>query len=215
MHMLEALVTVGVQEQEKADTPYLKKKLERSKTTLRTMWDLDAKLKADGLIGKKQALSFFCPVYFEGQKIVKLLLNKIDEQGERMLFPLPTITNPDRVKFGIEEMRRMGIPSPEKLLDKKTGGLKIYSSLPGVEGIGSENEYPFIGSEFVYFGAFQIVPMTWLNGGDPVNESYRFPGETGYSPYWRVPTFEEFKKMRPDLAKSYKQNPDGTIKKTK
>lgn len=172
-----------------------------------SMWQLEDKLKRDGLLVKGQALAFFCPVYFAGQLMVRALLNKKDEQGELVLFSLPSISNEARVQLGLEQMRRLGIKDPERYLKK--GKLRLYSSLPGVEGVGSGLPPAYIQQEFVQLAAFQIVPEAWLNAGDPVNETYRFPGETGYSPYWRVPPFDKFKKMRPKLAKKFRKTAEG------
>ena len=91
-------------------------------------------------------------------------------------------------------------------------GLRTYSHLPGIEGIGSGHMYEYIATEFVQIAAFQIVPKHWVNAGDPVNQTYRFPGEDGYSPYWRVPSFAETKKMRPDLAKGYVKTKEGLVR---
>ncbi len=196
-------VTQGVSPRHlvEANAATTSKDARRKSNSVPTMWELEKSLRADGLISDNQALSFFCPVYFHGQTIVTALLNKIDEHGEKLLFSLPTITNPDRIRLGLREMTRLGIPNPAA----GPKGLRIYSSLPGIEGIGSKlGPPPWVAGEFVQYGSFQIVPTTWLNAGDPVNESYKFPGETGYSPFWRIPTFEELGKMRPDLVKKYK-----------
>jgi len=147
--------------------------------------------------------------------MVNRLLDEKDEQGELILFPLPAITDPDRIKVGLKQMELLGIPNPENYLKKTKKGEKAfptYSSLPGIEGIGSGKRYEYIANEFVQLGCFQIVPKEWLNAGDPVNQTYKFPGEDGYSPFWRVPSFEEFKKMRPKLADGYKETDKGVIK---
>jgi len=184
--------------------------------TIKTMWQMDNYLKSNNLITSAQALAFYCPVYFSGQRIVQYLLNKKDEQDELMLFPLPAITEPERIKHMYVQMKRLGISNPERFLkkDKKTGkmGMITYSSLPGVEGVGSGHLYEYIAHEFVQLGAFQIVPKEWLNAGDPVIGTYRFPGELGYSPYWRIPTWKEFKSLRPDLAKNFKETNKGIVK---
>lgn len=179
-----------------------------------TMWQLEERLTKEGKINNKQALAFFCPVYFPGQKIVKRLLDVIDEQGEKMLFTLPIIKNPQRIKVALAEMKRLGISNPQQYIVKKKGedGIPIYSSLPGVEGVGSGRIYEYIGWEAVMLTAFQIVPKEWLNGGDPYNQSYKFPGEQGYSPYWRIPPYKEFQKMRPDLADNFKKTDEGLVK---
>lgn len=179
-------------------------------------WQLEDKLRKQGYINKNQAMSFFCPVYFAGQLIVKKLLDEHDEHGEMIMFPLPTIYNPQRIEVGLKQMKALGIKNPEKLLKndpEKGKGLKTYSNLPGIEGANCDNDYEYIGYEAVQLGAFQIVPKKWLNAGDPYNDSYRFPGEKGYSPYWRIPTYAEFKKMRPDMAKGWKKKGGELIKK--
>jgi len=181
-----------------------------------TMWQLEDKLKKEGKIVEGQSLVFFCPVHFPGQSIVDSLLNEKDEHGEKILFPLPRITDKDRIKVAFDQMRSLGIASPETYIteDEKTGkkGLLTYSTLPGIEGVHN-NKYEYIANEFVQLGAFQIVPNEWVNEGDPINETYRFPGEDGYSPYWRIPPFEELKKLRPDLVKHYEETDQGIIKK--
>jgi len=182
---------------------------------IQTMWQLEAKLKKDGLLTEKLALAFFCPVYFAGQLKVKALLDKKDEHGEMIMFPLPAIEDKARIKIGLSEMKRLGIKDPEKLLNEEDGvkSLPTYSELPGIEGVGSDKQfYEFVAYEAVQLGAFQLVPKAWLNGGDPYNQSYKFPGEKGYSPYWRVPPFKEFKKMRPKLADMFEEK-DGEITK--
>ena len=180
-------------------------------------WDIEKKLKENGEITDKQAISFFCPVYFAGQVMVEKLLEVKDERGDTLVFPLPAITDPDRVKFGLDQMERLGIKNPKQYLKKNKKndkmGLPLYSTLPGLEGIGSESKYDYIGWEAVMLAAFQIVPKRWLNAGDPYNESYKFPGEKGYSPYWRVPPYEEFKKMRPGLADNFIKEKDGFTRK--
>jgi len=181
-----------------------------------TMWQLEDKLKKEGLLPKGLSISFFCPVYFAGQKKVEALLNKMDEHGELILFSLPSIEDPNRIKVGLNEMKRLGIKNPQSHLKKLKNGnlaLRTYSELPGIEGVGNDDQfYEFVAYEAVQLGAFQIVPTQWLNAGDPYNQSYKFPGEKGYSPYWRVPPFDEFKKMRPDLVKGFKETNDGIIK---
>lgn len=180
-----------------------------------TMWQLEDKLKKQGFLNDNVSLAFFCPVYFAGQVIVKQLLEKKDEHGEVILFPLPSIKNHQRIQIGLEQMRILGIENPEKLLKKLDGGavaLRCFSTLPGIEGIVSGKVYEYIAWEAVQLAAFQIVPNKWLNAGDPYNQSYRFPGEDGFSPYWRIPPWKEFQKMRPDLAKSFKETPQGIVK---
>ena len=179
-------------------------------------WELDKKLRAEGKLHDGQQLSFFCPVYFAGQRIVKLFLDRKDEHGEMVVFSLPSITNPERIKVGLEQMHRLGIEEPEKYIEDKDGkkALPLYSALPGIEGVGSGRLYPWIGWEAVMLTAFQIVPDDWVNAGDPYTESYKFPGEAGYSPYWRIPPPEEFKEMRSDLYSNFTQKEDGTWIKT-
>jgi len=185
--------------------------------TIKTMWQVEAQLKKEGLITKDQALAFFCPIYFPGQTIVKKLLDVKDEHGETMLFPLPKITDEARIKTAFNQMERLGIKNPDKFLakDKKSGkmGVAMYSTLPGIEGVASGHLYEYIAYEAVQLSALQIVPKRWLNTGDPYNDSYRFPGEDGFSPYWRIPPFEEFKKIRSDLASGFKDTDEGLIKK--
>jgi len=207
----------GENEVEKVSTPADTKKEEiNTSHDILTMWQLEKKLKSEGKIAEGQSLVFFCPVYFPGQKIVEALLNREDEHGEKMLFPLPMIKDTERVKVGLEQMKSLGIENPEQYIteDKKKGGkgLLTYSSIPGIEGVHNE-KYEYIANEFVQLGAFQIVPNEWVNQGDPINDTYKIPGEEGYSPYWRIPSFEEFKKLRPDLAKNYKETDEGIIKK--
>ncbi len=181
-----------------------------------TMWQLEDRLKADGMIRDDQALAFFCPVYFAGQLIVKALLDKKDEHGEVIVFSLPSISNPARIEVGLEQMRVLGIKDPEKHLKKQHGTKKLrcYSILPGIEGVASDeaDDYKWIAWEAVQLSCCSIVPKSWVNEGDPYNTSYRFPGEDGYSPFWRIPTFDEFMKMRPGLAKSFKKTKEGIIK---
>ena len=140
-------------------------------------WELEKKLIAEGKVNPEtQALAFFCPVYFPGQKMVKAFLDEKDEHGEMVIFPLPAISDSARIKVGINYMRdRLGLKNPEKYLEKRKGEtvLPIYSSLPGIEGVGSDVIYPYIGWEAVMRTAFQIVPKEWLNAGDPYNQSYR------------------------------------------
>lgn len=190
---------------------------EKIKKTIQTMWQLEAKLKKDNLLHEGQALAFFCPVYFAGQLIVKQLLDKKDEQGELIMFPLPKITDKKRIEFGLKQMKLLGISNPESLLEDSDKvdwkALPLYSSLPGIEGVGSEQTYDYIATEFVQLGAFQIVPKDWINQGDPINETYKFPGEKGYSPYWRVPPFEELKGIRENLWDNYKETSQGIVRK--
>jgi len=177
---------------------------------IRNMWQLKKDLEERKLIAKGQALSFFCPVYFAGQRIVEALLDRFDEHGEKLLFTLPIITDKKRINIGLKQMKSLDIKNPSQYLrknDKGVVGLPIYSSLPGIEGVHNQ-KYEYIAKEFVQIGAFQIVPKEWLNQGDPINESYRFPGEDGYSPYWRIPSIEELKELRPDLAKNIKKGED-------
>lgn len=183
--------------------------------TIQTMWQLEAKLKKDGFLVKGLALAFFCPVYFAGQKKVKALLDKKDEHGEMIIFPLPPIGNQARIKIGLDEMERLGIKNPKQHLITRKGKklLPTYSELPGIEGVGSDKQfYEYIAYEAVQLGAFQLVPKAWLNEGDPYNQSYKFPGEKGYSPYWRIPPFKEFQKIRPKMAKGFEKTSDGIIK---
>lgn len=183
----------------------VKKKMTRQRK-IASWWHIEQKLRKEGLITDEQALAFFCPVYFAGQKKVKALLNQIDEHGEKLMFPLPTITNPQRVEVGLRQMRRLGIKNPESLLKKMMDGqrgLRTYSELPGIEGYEGGKAPEWVGYEAVQLAAFQIVPKRWLNAGDPYNQTYRFPGEDGYSPYWRIPSPKEFAKMRPKLAKGF------------
>ena len=192
-------------------------KKKREKGDILSWWQLEADLKKQGLINNKQALSFFCPVYFAGQLIVKKLLNEHDEYGEMIIFPLPSIYNPQRIEVGLKQMETLGIKNPERLLKndpKKGKGLKTFSSLHGIEGANCDNNYEYIGYEDVQLGAFQIVPKKWLNAGDPYNDSYRFPGEDGYSPYWRIPTYKEFGKMRPDMISEWKKKGGSYVKKS-
>lgn len=192
-------------------------KEKRKKGEILSWWQLENKLRKQGYLNKKQALSFFCPVYFAGQLIVKKLLDEYDEHGELMLFPLPTIYNPQRIEIGLKQMQALGIKNPERLLanDPEEGkGLKTFSSLPGIEGANCDNDYEYIGYEAVQLGAFQIVPKKWLNAGDPYNDSYRFPGEEGYSPYWRIPSYKEFKKMRPDMITDWKKKDGSYVRKS-
>ena len=183
-----------------------------------TMWQLKDRLQQEGYIGSDQCLAFFCPVYFAGQKIVEKLLWEKNEEDEVLVFPLMTITDQKRVHVGIEQMKLLGIKNPEsKLENVKMGkesmkGLPLYSTLIGSEGVGSGRIYCHIAHEFVQLGCFQIVPKKWMNWGDPLNQSYKFPGEEGYSPYWRVPTFEEFKGLAPKMAMRYKETANGIIK---
>ena len=172
-----------------------------------SMWQLEEQLKEEGHIQDNQALTFYCPIYFGGQPMVKALLDVKDEYGQMLLFPLPAIEDEARVKVGLREMKRLGIEKPEQYLsfDDKTKkkALRCYSILPGYEGIASPVKYGFIGYEAVQLASFSIVPKEWVNGGDPYNQTYKFPGEKEYSPYWRIPPFKEFKKLRPDLAKGF------------
>ena len=191
-------------------------------TSVPTMWQLEARLRASGHLRKGLALAFFCPVYFAGQKIVEALLDKEDEHGEKIIFSLPPITNPARIQVGLDQMRRLGIENPEQHLKKITKGkhegelgLRTYSSLPGIEGVGSGRTYGYIGQEAVQLGAFMLVPEEWINEGDPYNQSYRFPGEEGYSPYWRIPSFKEFSKMRPKLAADFRSTSKGVVRRRK
>lgn len=190
---------------------------EKLKTnTILSWWQLEEKLRKAGDMNQKQALAFFCPVYFAGQFIVKKLLDERDEHGEMLIFPLPTIYNPQRIEVGIKQMEALGIKNPERLLanDPENGkGLKTFSSLPGIEGANTDHNYEYIAYEAVQLGAFQIVPKRWLNAGDPYNDSYRFPGEEGYSPYWRIPKAEEFAKMRPDMFSSWKKKNGSHVRK--
>ena len=200
--------------QEESATKSIKNR--RAEGKIPSWWQLEGRLKKEGLIVEGQALAFFCPVYFAGQKIVKKLLDEKDEHGEGIIFPLPKIYNAQRVEVGLKQMRALGIKNPERLLHKspKKGlGLRTYSSLPGIEGANLGLDYEYIGYEAVQLGAFQIVPVRWLNAGDPYNDSYRFPGETGYSPYWRIPSYKEFQDMRPDMAKNWKKTPGGIVHK--
>lgn len=180
-------------------------------------WQLEDKLKKEGTIKKGQALAFFCPVYFAGQEFVKRLDGIKDETGETLVFPLPSIDNPQRIETGLEMMKLLGIKNPEKVGLNEDGHLKTYSTLiGGFEGIfRPEGSYEWQAYEAVQLGAFQIVPIKWLNAGDPYNTSYKIPGEEGYSPYWRIPTYEEFDEIRPDLAKSWKKGNKGWAKKYK
>ena len=216
-HMTEDKIEKANQKKTNIYAKKIKEELNRSHM-IPTMWQLEDRLKREGKIFKGQALVFFCPVYFHGQKIVTYLLERFDEHGEKLLFPLPIITDEIRIKIGLKQMESLGISNPKQYLKKKDKapnkdkiGLVTYSTLPGIEGVHN-NKYEFIANEFVQLGAFQIVPNEWVNQGDPVNETYRFPGEDGYSPYWRIPTFEEFKKLRPDLAKGYKKTSEGIVK---
>ena len=180
-----------------------------------TMWQLEDKLNKEELISDKQALSFFCPVYFAGQLIVEQLLKKRDEHDEMILFPLPSIEDPKRIEVGLEQMKILGIKNPEgklKTLDNGKKALRTFSILPGIEGVFSDKEYPFIAWEAVQLACFSIVPKPWLNGGDPYNDTYKFPGEDEFSPFWRIPPWKEFQKMRPDLADNFKETPQGIVK---
>lgn len=189
-----------------------KLKLAKDDEAIPTMWRLEARLRESGHLRKGLSLTFFCPVYFAGQLIVDALLNKEDEHGEKLLFSLPSIVDSERIQIGLAQMLSLGIKDPERHLkrvqkgkDKGKLALRCYSSLPGIEGVGSAINYPHIAQEAVQLGAFMLVPDEWVNQGDPYNQSYRFPGEEGYSPYWRVPPFNEFRKMRPKLAADFKR----------
>lgn len=201
MSLYERVLT----EQTEPTADKVKRRMLKAKT-MPTWWQIEKKLRAEGLITDDQALAFFCPVYFAGQKKVVALLDKVDEHGEKLMFSLPTITNPQRIEVGLRQMRRLGIKRPEKHLKRMRGGglgLRTYSELPGIEGYEGGKAPEWVGFEAVQLAAFQIVPKRWLNAGDPYNQSYRFPGEDGYSPYWRIPTLREFTKMRPKLAADF------------
>ena len=173
-------------------------------------WDMVDRLTKEGKVVKGQALSFYCPVYFHGQVMVKKLLGVKDELGYELVFSLPSIEDPKRVKVGLQQMEKLGLPTGKDVL-KDGKKLRCYSILPGYEGVYVEDQdYPWIGYEAVMLGSFSMVPKEWLNAGDPYNQSYKFPGEKGYSPYWRIPSVEEFKKIRPKLFKDYfKETPEG------
>jgi len=217
MSIFEDLQKISSMITAEEDWPAKKKRLERSKNhKIKTWWQLEDKLTKEGLLNDDLKLSYFCPVYFAGQQMVRALLDLSDEHsGEKLLFALPSISDKKRVEFGIKQMKLIGIDDPEQYLVTKDGkkNLLCYSSLPGIEGVAGPNQPEYVAYEAVQLGAFSIVPERWLNAGLPFNESYKFPGEEGYSPYWRIPPFEEFKKVRPDLAKGWKETEDGWIKK--
>jgi len=211
---------VGFELLQKADAKTPAETIKRQRiedNTIPTMWQLQDRLKKDGRLHPGQSLAFFCPVYFSGQTMVQKLLKKKDELGEMLVFGLPPITNPGRIKVGLEYMRSLGIQNPERYLiasreDKATKALATYSILPGVEGVQAKNLPEFIAVEAVQLGSFAIVPDEWLNAGDPYNQTYRIPGEDGYSPWWRVPSFKEFQKIRPNLAKQFKMTRKGVVR---
>ncbi|PCI28710.1 hypothetical protein COB55_03520 [Candidatus Wolfebacteria bacterium] len=182
-----------------------------TKHIIKTMWQIEEQYKKKGWLPKGLQLTFFCPVYMPGEIQVTQLLKKRDSNDELILFPLPVISDQSRIKTGLDYMeQKLQITNPKKYL--KDGELPTYSSLPGIEGVGSDHFYDFIAYEAVQLGCFSIVPSHQVNTGDPYNESYRFPGESGYSPFWRIPPFEEFQKMRPDLSKMFKKTDEGIIK---
>jgi len=194
-----------------------KLKMAKDDEAIPTMWKLEARLRASGHLHDGLSLTFFCPVYFAGQMIVEALLDKTDENGELLVFSLPSITDPERIQIGLAQMLSLGIKDPERHLkrikkgkDKGKLALRCYSMLPGIEGVGSAINYAHIGQEAVQLGAFMLVPDEWVNEGDPYNKSYRFPGEVGYSPYWRIPPFNEMRKIRPKLAADFLKG--GTVR---
>jgi len=196
-----------------------KRLLARDNDSIPTMWMLEDRMRRLGHLRGDLALTFFCPVYFAGQQIVKALLNKKDENGELIVFSLPSITDPERIQIGLAQMLSLGIENPERHLKtidkgplKGRKALRCYSMLPGAEGVASGRLYGHIAMEAVQLGAFMLVPRGWVNAGDPYNQSYRFPGEEGYSPYWRIPPWEEFKKMRPKLASGFKKTNKGVVR---